>query len=193
MKIQDASNDDNPITKKVFDEKTESVFYYCNNLELIMRLLLNFHQFQAEIHLYQIIHSLVSTIRKKSEKSVIQVSDIYGMYYGQDAQCLVILYHQKEQELLVVVQDYLQHMFLRLVLISNDHVDGKPCRLLHYLLPIVAPPDRRECKPNLDSSGRRLCRSWQKAPLIVEPLIGLLGATSFQEPFPRNGLENNIF
>ena len=87
MKIQDASNDDNPITKKVFDEKTESVFYYCNNLELIMRLLLNFQQFQAEIHLYQIIHSLVSTIRKKSEKSVIQVSDIYGMYYGQDAQC----------------------------------------------------------------------------------------------------------
>ena len=59
LKIQDASNDDNPITKKVFDEKTESVFYYCNNLELIMRLLLNFQQFQAEIHLYQIIHTLV--------------------------------------------------------------------------------------------------------------------------------------
>ena len=67
LKIQDASNDDNPITKKVFDEKTESVFYYCNNLELIMRLLLNFQQFQAEIHLYQIIHSLVSTIRKNQK------------------------------------------------------------------------------------------------------------------------------
>ena len=67
LKIQDASNDDNPVTKKVFDEKTESVFYYCNNLELIMRLLLNFQQFQAEIHLYQIIHSLVSTIRKNQK------------------------------------------------------------------------------------------------------------------------------
>ena len=59
LKIQDASNDDNPITKKVFDEETESVFNYCNNLELIMRLLLNFQKFQAEIHLYRIIHTLV--------------------------------------------------------------------------------------------------------------------------------------
>ena len=74
----------------------------------------------------------------------------------------------------------------------------RPCRwktlsFTPLFAAIVAPPDRRECKPNLDGSGRRLCRSWQKAPLIVEPLIGLLGATSFQEPFPRNGLENNIF
>ena len=58
---------------------------------------------------------------------------------------------------------------------------------------LVAPPDRRECNPNLDGSGPRLCRSWRKAPLIVKSLIGLLGATSFQEPFLRNGLENNIF
>ena len=38
LKIQDASNDDDPFLKKVFDEKTEPVFYYCNNPELIMRL-----------------------------------------------------------------------------------------------------------------------------------------------------------
>ena len=32
LKIQDAVDGDNPITKKIFDNKTESVYYYCNNL-----------------------------------------------------------------------------------------------------------------------------------------------------------------
>ena len=31
LKIQDAVNDENPITKKVSDDKTESVYFYCNN------------------------------------------------------------------------------------------------------------------------------------------------------------------
>ena len=32
LKIQDVVNDDNPTTKKVFDNKIESVYFYCNNL-----------------------------------------------------------------------------------------------------------------------------------------------------------------
>ena len=32
LKIQDAVNNDNPITMKVFDDKSESVYFYCNNL-----------------------------------------------------------------------------------------------------------------------------------------------------------------
>ena len=32
FKILDVVNDDNPITKKIFEDKTESVYYYCNNL-----------------------------------------------------------------------------------------------------------------------------------------------------------------
>ena len=32
LKIPDAFNDDNSVTKNVFDDKTESVYYYCNNL-----------------------------------------------------------------------------------------------------------------------------------------------------------------
>ena len=32
LKIQDAVNNDNPIIKKVFDDKSESVYFYCNNL-----------------------------------------------------------------------------------------------------------------------------------------------------------------
>ena len=32
LKIQDAVNDDNPITKKLSDDKTKSVYFYCNNL-----------------------------------------------------------------------------------------------------------------------------------------------------------------
>ena len=33
---------------------------------------------------------------------------------------------------------------------------------------VMASPDLRECKPNLDGSTPRLCRSQRKAPLIVE-------------------------
>ena len=32
FKILDVVNDDNPITKKIFDDKAESFYYYCNNL-----------------------------------------------------------------------------------------------------------------------------------------------------------------
>ena len=32
LKIQGAVKDDNPITKKVSDDKTKSVYFYCNNL-----------------------------------------------------------------------------------------------------------------------------------------------------------------
>ena len=32
LKIQDAVTDDNPITKKVSNDKTKSVYFYCNNL-----------------------------------------------------------------------------------------------------------------------------------------------------------------
>ena len=32
LKIQDALNSYNPITKRVFDDKSESVYFYCNNL-----------------------------------------------------------------------------------------------------------------------------------------------------------------
>lgn len=32
LKIQDATYLDNPITKKIFDSKTESVYYNCDNL-----------------------------------------------------------------------------------------------------------------------------------------------------------------
>ena len=32
VEIEDAVNDDNPTTNKVFDDKTKSIYFYCNNL-----------------------------------------------------------------------------------------------------------------------------------------------------------------
>ena len=86
MKNTRSTNDDNSITKKVFDEKTESVFYYRNNREHNSETFVDFPTILSRNTFVSNNSHFNVKNWKKSGKLVIQVSGIYEMYYGQDAQ-----------------------------------------------------------------------------------------------------------
>ena len=76
LKIKDAVKDDNPITKTVFDEKTESVFYYCYNLGHDNETVVLFLTISSS----NTFVSSNSHFNVASETLVIQVSGIHEMH-----------------------------------------------------------------------------------------------------------------
>ena len=76
LKIKDAVKDDNPITKTVFDEKTESVFYCCYNLEHDNETVVLFLTTSSG----NTFVSSNSHFNVASETLVIQVSGIHEMH-----------------------------------------------------------------------------------------------------------------